>query len=494
MSTGPFIVAIDQGTTSSRAIVFDGNGVQVSIAQQPIDVTYPQPGWVNQDARQLWSVTRDVFLQAVSEAGLVPSDLAGIGITNQRETTILWDRTTGEPLAPAIVWQSRQSAAIVDDLAERGFAATFRAKTGLVLDPYFSASKIRWVFDAHPEIEAAAVRGEVCFGTVDSWLIWNLTGGEHLTDRTNAARTLLFDIHTLEWADDLLDALNIPRSILPEVVPSSGVMARTTPEFGSVPISGCAGDQHAALFGQACYQQGQAKNTYGTGSFLLSNTGSAAVDSANGLLTTIGWSLPDATTYVLEGAVLVSGSAIQWLRDGLGIISASSEIEPLARSVSDSGGVIFVPALAGLGAPDWDDRARGTIIGITRGTTKAHIARATVEAIAFQVGDVLTAMELDAGKPTAELRVDGGATRNELLLQFQADISGVPVRRARFQETTALGAAWLAGLGVGVWSSLDDLEAMWACDAEFAPTMSEDERISRRATWRRAVDRSRDWA
>lgn len=494
MSKGPFVVAIDQGTTSSRAIVFDRDGQQVSIVQQPIDVTYPQPGWVNQDARQLWSVTRDVFLQAVSEANLSVRELAGIGITNQRETTILWDRKTGEPLAPAIVWQSRQSAAIVDGLAAQGLEDMFQSKTGLVLDPYFSASKIRWLFDQDPGLESAAARGDVCFGTVDSWLIWNLTGGEHLTDQTNAARTLLFDIHTLEWSDDLLEALQIPRSILPTVVPSSGIMATTSPEFGSAPMSGCAGDQHAALFGQACFQPGQAKNTYGTGSFLLLNTGAAAVNSANGLLTTIGWNLSNETTYVLEGAVLVSGSAIQWLRDGLGIISASSEIEPLARSVPDSGGVVFVPALTGLGAPDWDEGARGTIVGITRGTTKAHLARATIEAIAFQVADVLTAMELDAGNPTAELRVDGGATRNQLLLQFQADISGVPVRRAQFQETTALGAAWLAGLGVGLWKTEGDLQVMWSCDAEFEPNMSEDERSSRRAVWRRAVDRSRDWA
>lgn len=332
------------------------------------------------------------------------------------------------------------------------------------------------------------------FGTVDSWLIWNLTGGRHLTDVTNASRTLLFDIHSGGWSQELLDVFDIPAAMLPDVVPSSGELGVATAEFGGIPITGVAGDQHAALFGQACFQPGQAKNTYGTGSFLLSNTGRSAVTSHHGLLTTPAWSREGETTYALEGAVLVSGSAIQWLRDGLGIIQSSSEVEALARSTPDAGGVVFVPALAGLGAPDWDNRARGTLIGLTRGTTRAHIARATVEAIAFQVGDVLGAMEQDAGQPTLELRVDGGAARNDLLLQFQADISGVVVRRSAVQETTALGAAWLAGLGAGIWISERDLEALWASDATFEPQMSADERANRRATWRRAVERSRDWA
>jgi glycerol kinase len=459
--TGPqFILAIDQGTTSSRALLFDQDGAVVAMAQASVKF----------------------------------GQIAAIGITNQRETTILWERKTGEPLAPAVVWQSRQSADVIRAMERRGVGEKYRSITGLVLDPYFSASKIRWLFDQEPDLEARARRGEVCFGTVDSWLIWHLTGGQHLTDVTNASRTMLFDIRSCTWSDELLTVLDIPASILPEVVSNAGLIARASAEWGGVPITGCAGDQHAALFGQACFDSGQAKNTYGTGSFALMNTGSDVVASNNGLLTTPAWVLGDQATYALEGSVLVSGSAVQWLREGLGIIGSAAEIEPLARSVPDSGGVVFVPAMTGLGAPDWDDAARGTILGIARGTTRAHIARATLEAIAFQVTDVLRAMGGDAGSPVTELKVDGGAARNDLLLQLQAEFLGVPVVRSAVQETTALGAAYLAGLGVGYWSDTDVINRMWKSDGRFEPALSADERESRIATWRHAVDRSRGWA
>lgn len=489
-----FILAIDQGTTSSRAILFDAAGGMAGIAQRSVAVSYPQPGWVNQDATNLWAVTEAVCHEAIANAGARWSQIAAIGITNQRETTILWDRQTGEPLAPAIVWQSRQSADVIRSMERRGVAEKYRAITGLVLDPYFSASKIRWLFDQNPGLEARARRGEVCFGTVDSWLIWNLTGGEHLTDMTNAARTLLFDIRARAWSDELLADLDIPREMLPAVVPNSGVMARARAEFSNVPIAGCAGDQHAALFGQACFEVGQAKNTYGTGSFTLLNTGPDVVASNNGLLSTLAWVLGGQATYALEGSVLVSGSAVQWLRDELGIISSAAEIEALARSVPDAGGVVFVPALTGLGAPDWDDAARGLIIGITRGTNRAHIARATLEAIAFQIADVLRAMASDARIPISELKVDGGASQNDLLLQMQADLLGVPVVRSAVQETTALGAAYLAGLGIGMWRDTSEIARLWTVDRRFEPEISADERNSRLVEWRRAVDRSLGWA
>jgi len=379
-------------------------------------------------------------------------------------------------------------------MERRGVADRYRSITGLVLDPYFSASKIRWLLDHDQDLERRAKRGEVCFGSVESWLIWRLTDGQHLTDVTNASRTMLFDIRECRWSEKLLADLDIPASILPTVVPNSGAIATTSPAFGSVPITGCAGDQHAALFGQACFDEGQAKNTYGTGSFALMNTGPHVVASNNGLLTTPAWSFNDKTTYALEGSVLVSGSAVQWLRDELGIIETASDVESLARSVPSAGGVVFVPALTGLGAPDWDDAARGTIIGITRGTTRAHIARATLEAIAFQVADVLRAMVSDAGSPVTELKVDGGAAGNDLLLQLQADLLGVPVVRSAIQETTALGAAYLAGLGMGYWTDETELSRMWQSNGRFEPAISEDERRSRVAIWRRAVERSRGWA
>ena len=494
MTAEQFILAIDQGTTSSRALLFDRSGAVVSLAQRAIDVTYPHPGWVNQDANQIWSVTEAVCREALAQADADWPRVAAIGITNQRETTILWDRRTGEPLAPAIVWQSRQSADVIRAMERRGVADRYRLITGLVLDPYFSASKIRWLLDHDQDLERRAKRGEVCFGTVDSWLIWRLTDGQHLTDVTNASRTMLFDIRECRWSEKMLADLEIPASILPTVVPNSGAIATTSPAFGSVPIMGCAGDQHAALFGQACFDEGQAKNTYGTGSFALMNTGQHVVASNNGLLTTPAWSFNDKTTYALEGSVLVSGSAVQWLRDELGIIETASDVESLARSVPSAGGVVFVPALTGLGAPDWDDAARGTIIGITRGTTRAHIARATLEAIAFQVADVLRAMVSDAGSPVTELKVDGGAAGNDLLLQLQADLLGVPVVRSAIQETTALGAAYLAGLGMGYWTDETELSRMWQSNGRFEPAISEDERRSRVAIWRRAVERSRGWA
>jgi len=494
MTAEQFILAIDQGTTSSRAVLFDRSGAVVSLAQRAIDMTYPHPGWVNQDANQIWSVTEAVCREALAQADADWPRVAAIGITNQRETTILWDRRTGEPLAPAIVWQSRQSADVIRAMERRGVADTYRSITGLVLDPYFSASKIRWLLDHDQDLERRAKRGEVCFGTVDSWLIWRLTGGQHLTDVTNASRTMLFDIRECRWSEKMLADLEIPASILPTVVPNSGAIATTSPAFGSVPITGCAGDQHAALFGQACFDEGQAKNTYGTGSFALMNTGPHVVASNNGLLTTPAWSFNDKTTYALEGSVLVSGSAVQWLRDELGIIETASDVESLARTVPSAGGVVFVPALTGLGAPDWDDAARGTIIGITRGTTRAHIARATLEAIAFQVADVLRAMVSDAGSPVTELKVDGGAAGNDLLLQLQADLLGVPVVRSAIQETTALGAAYLAGLGMGYWTDETELSRMWQSNGRFEPAISEDERRSRVDIWRRAVERSRGWA
>jgi glycerol kinase len=494
MTAEQFILAIDQGTTSSRALLFDRSGAVVSLAQRAIDVTYPHPGWVNQDANQIWSVTEAVCREALAQADAGWSQVAAIGITNQRETTILWDRETGEPLAPAIVWQSRQSADVIRAMERRGVADAYRSITGLVLDPYFSASKIRWLLDQNRDLEQRAKRGDLCFGTVDSWLIWRLTGGHHLTDVTNASRTMLFDIRECRWSEELLADLDIPASILPTVVPNAGAIATTSAAYGSVPITGCAGDQHAALFGQTCFAEGQAKNTYGTGSFALMNTGPHVVASNNGLLTTPAWSYNDQTTYALEGSVLVSGSAVQWLRDELGIIETAADVEALARSVPSAGGVVFVPALTGLGAPDWDDAARGTIIGITRGSTRAHIAHATLEAIAFQVADVLRAMASDAGSPVTELKVDGGAAGNDLLLQLQADLLGVPVVRSGIQETTALGAAYLAGLGIGYWTDETELSRMSQSNGRFEPAISEDERASRVDTWRRAVERSRGWA
>jgi len=492
-----YVLALDQGTTSSRAIVFGRDGHVVSMAQQEFEQILPAPGFVEHDPEVLWSSQLAVAQQALASASLSASDVAAIGVTNQRETTILWDRKTGKPVANAIVWQSRASAGICDVLKAEGLEPTFREKTGLVLDAYFSGTKIKYLFDANDGLRAAAERGEILFGTVDSWLIWRLSGGKrHVTDYSNASRTLLYNIHTLDWDDELLHILGIPRAMLPEVRPSSEVYALADPaHFGHpIPISGDAGDQQAATFGQACFSPGSAKNTYGTGCFLLMNTGEMPVPSHNNLLTTIGWSLNGRVTYCLEGSVFIAGAVVQWLRDGLGIIKTSAEVEQLATSVPDSGGVYFVPAFVGLGAPHWDAYARGSIFGLTRGTTAAHIARAAVESMAYQTCDVLQAMQKDSGIRLKELKVDGGASVNRALMQFQADMLGVTVRRPVVAETTALGAAYLAGLAVGYWRDLDDIASNWALDGHYEPAMTVTERDAITRRWQEAVRRSKDWA
>ena len=490
----PLVLALDQGTTSSRAILFGQDGTVRGMAQRPLAVTYPQPGWVNQDARDIRDDTLAVVREAMAAAGVGAADIAAIGIANQRETTILWDRRTGEPVAPAIVWQSRQSAPVVAALEGRGMAGEVQARTGLVPDSYFSATKVAWLLDADPELRRRAEAGEIAFGTVDSWLLWSLTGGaHHLTDVTNASRTMVFDIHDLAWSDALLADLAIPAAILPGVVPSCGVVAETDPDlFGApIPIAGIAGDQQAALFGQACFGPGEAKATYGTGSFVLMQTGTTASPSTHRLLTTVAWGLPGRTDYALEGAIFATGAAVQWLRDGLGIIREAAEVEALAASVPDSGGVAFVPALTGLGAPVWDAGARGTITGITRGTTAAHLARATLEAIALLTRDVIVAMAADSGIALAELRVDGGAAANDLLMQLQADVLGVPVVRPATTETTALGAAYLAGLATGVWRDQAEVRSRWREDRRFEPAMTASDRDALVETWRDAVGRAR---
>ncbi len=492
-----YVLAIDQGTSSTRAIIFDRNGGVQAIAQREVPLQYPQPGWVNQRAEDLWETTLTTAREAIASASLRPEQIAAIGITNQRETTVLWSRETGEPVSPAIVWQSRQSAGLVDAIVQRGMAPTYQRLTGLVPDAYFSATKIAWLLNHDPELRRRAEAGELAFGTVESWLVWKLSGGTvHVTDITNASRTMLFDIRARTWSDDLLRDLAIPRSLLPEVVPNSAPIGETKPEWlgAPIPVTGMAGDQQSALFGQACFELGEAKNTYGTGSFLLMNTGTEAVESRNRLLTTIAWSIDGEVTYALEGAIFVTGAAVQWLRDGLGIIKQASEVEALALSVPDSGGVVFVPALTGLGAPHWDQLARGTIVGITRGTTAGHIARATLEAIAYQTRDVLDAMTADSGVRVAELRADGGAATNDLLMQIQADVLGVPVVRPAITETTALGAAYLAGLAAGVWRDREELRAQWRVDRRFEPRISASEREAGYERWRAAVERARGWA
>jgi glycerol kinase len=493
-----YILAIDQGTTSSRAILFDHAGQPHAIAQREFRQIFSQPGWVEHDANEIWSSQLAVIHQVLRESGVTASDIAAIGITNQRETTVLWDRKTGEPVANAIVWQDRRNAALCEQLRDDGKAGIFQHKTGLVLDAYFSGTKLKWLLDNVPGVRARAERGELAFGTVDSWLIFKMSG-RHVTDTSNASRTLLFDIRAQRWDEQLLSLLDIPAALLPTVVPSSGTVATTDAAlFGAaLPISGIAGDQQAATFGQACTRPGTAKNTYGTGCFMLMNTGQEVISSHNNLVTTIGWTfgdtLPGKTDYMLEGSVFMAGATVQWLRDGLGIIKDSSEVEALANSVPDTGGVIFVPAFSGLGAPYWDAHARGTLIGMTRGTTKAHIARAALGSIAYQTVDVLEAMQRDALIELTELRVDGGAARNDLLMQYQADILGVPVLRPVVTETTALGAAYLAGLAVGFWSSQEEIAAQWKMERRFEPSMAAAERGERLALWRRAVERSRAW-
>jgi len=497
MPANKYILALDQGTTSSRAMVVDRAGRIVASAQQEFSQILPAPGIVEHDPEAIWGSQVAVAREAVAAAGLRADDIAGIGLTNQRETTILWDRRAGRPVANAVVWQSRVSAAICDRLKAEGLEPLIRAKTGLLIDAYFSASKIQFLLDSHEGLRDRARRGEILFGTVDTWLIWRLTGGErHVTDPSNASRTLLFNIHTLDWDDELLAIFDVPRAMLPEVCPSCGISGETSPEhFGeSIPIAGVAGDQQAAVFGQACFQPGSVKNTYGTGCFMLMNTGDRPADSQNSLLSTIGWSFADKVTYCLEGSVFIAGAVVQWLRDGLGIIKNSADVAQLAASVADSGGVYFVPAFVGLGAPHWDSYARGAILGITRGTTAAHIARAAVESVAYQTCDVLRAMQNDSGIELAELKVDGGASVNDLLMQFQADILGVRVKRPTISETTALGAAYLAGLAVGYWHDLGEIAALWHLDREFHPRMAAGERETLYRRWDEAVCRSLNWA
>lgn len=493
-----YVLALDQGTTSSRAILFDRAGSIRAVAQKEFEQIFPKPGWVEHDPEEIWSSQVGVATEALTRAGLRPRDVAAIGITNQRETAVVWDRRTGDPVFNAIVWQDRRTAPFCTQLKEQGHEETFRAKTGLVVDSYFSGTKVRWILDNVEGAREKAEAGHLAFGTVDSWLIWNLTDGKlHMTDVTNASRTLMYNIHTGDWDDELLDILGVPRSMLPEVRSSSEVYANTSGEIFSsqTPIAGIAGDQQAATFGQRCIEPGMAKNTYGTGSFMLLNTGTEAVESRNQLLTTVAWRLGDRPTeYALEGSVFVTGSAVQWLRDGLKIIRSAPEVEELAGSVADTDGVYLVPAYTGLGAPHWDPYARGTIVGITRGTTAAHIARATLEGIAFQVADVLTAMRKDAGIELQELRVDGGAAANDLLMQIQADLLQAPIVRPAVTETTALGAATLAGLAVGYWEGQEELDAQWQLDKRFEPQISADEAQARHAQWLRALERSRGWA
>jgi glycerol kinase len=490
-----YIIALDQGTTSSRAIVFDHQGKMLSIAQKEFRQHFPKPGWVEHDPDEIWSSQIGVASEAIARIGIRPSQVAAIGITNQRETTVVWDRTNSKPIYPAIVWQDRRTAQDCDELKAAGYEALFQAKTGLLVDAYFSGTKLKWLLNHVPGAREKADRGELAFGTIDSWLVWKLTGGKlHVTDVTNASRTLLFNIYTQSWDDELLTLFDIPRSLLPEVRSSSEVYGYTGMEFGAeIAIAGIAGDQQAATYGQAALQPGMAKNTYGTGGFALLNTGSQAISSRNQLLTTIAWRIQNRTDYALEGSVFIAGAVVQWLRDELGIIKTSSEVESLARSVADNGGVYLVPAFVGLGAPYWDSYARGTILGLTRGTNKAHIARAALESIAYQTADVLAAMQEDAGIEISELRVDGGASKNDLMMQFQADILGVPVVRPKISETTALGAAYFAGLAVGYWKSEEELVQHWQVEKRFEPAMSQEPRSALLAQWRRAIERAKAW-
>ncbi|HEV8258540.1 MAG TPA: glycerol kinase GlpK [Casimicrobiaceae bacterium] len=506
-----FVLALDQGTTSSRAILFDRAGSVHAVAQREFAQLFPQPGWVEHDPMEIWASQSGVMAEVLAKAKIAPADVAAIGITNQRETTVLWERATGLPVANAIVWQDRRTAPVCDALRAAGHETTFARKTGLVLDAYFSGTKLKWLLDHVAQARSRAERGELAFGTVDSWLIWNLSGGAtHVTDPSNASRTLLFDIHRGEWDDELLALLDVPRAVLPTVVASSGVCAHTILLGARVPIAGIAGDQQAALFGQACLEPGLAKNTYGTGCFLLLNTGRTAVTSNNHLLSTVAWEFPSlprapspqpsppkgrgSIVYALEGSVFIAGAVVQWLRDGLKIIRSAAEVEVLAASVPDNGGVYLVPAFAGLGAPHWDAYARGAILGLTRGATGAHLSRAALEAIAFQSAEVLRAMEADAGLKLTELRVDGGATTNNLLMQFQADLLGVPVVRPKVLETTALGAAYLAGLALGYWRDTGDVVANWQIDRRFEPAMSRDRAAALTAGWDKAVTRAKGWA
>jgi glycerol kinase len=492
----PFILALDQGTTSSRAIVFDHDGSIHAIAQQEFKQIFPQAGWVEHDPREIWASQLATAREVLAKAGLKASDIAAIGITNQRETTVVWDRKTGEPIHNAIVWQDRRTSGFCDTLKADGHAINIQQRSGLVIDAYFSGSKLRWLLDHVPGVRQRAEKGELAFGTIDSWLVWNLTAGQcHLTDVTNASRTMLYNLRTGMWDEELLKILHIPREVLPEVRSSSEIYGETAPGVFDAPIriAGIAGDQQAALFGQNCFERGKAKNTYGTGCFMLMNIGREPMVSQNQLITTVAWQEGGHTDFALEGSVFIGGAVVQWLRDGLGIIKSSADIEQLAASVTDCGGVYLVPAFAGLGAPHWDQYARGTITGLTRGTTTAHLARAALEGIAFQVADVLHVMNADSGVPINELRVDGGASANNLLMQIQADILQVPVVRPKVIETTALGAAYLAGLATGFWKNRKDVSRAWQTDRVFTPELSADTAAHRRARWHEALHRARDW-
>ena len=493
-----FVMALDQGTTSSRALLIDATGAVVAVAQQTFAQHYPQPGWVEHDPMDLWNTQLAVAREVLSTAGVGAEEVAAIGITNQRETTLVWERDTGRPIGNAIVWQCRRTASLCDALKARGFESHVRERTGLVVDAYFSATKIEWLLDHVPGARERARRGELCFGTVDSWLIWNLTrGAVHATDASNASRTMLFDIHARRWDTTLLDALDVPAAMLPEVRPSSGVFGYTHAEvFGGarIPIAGCAGDQQAALFGQACFEPGAVKSTYGTGCFMLMNTGARPVPSEHGLLTTIAWQIGDRVDYALEGSVFVAGAAMQWLRDELRLIDDVAESDAIARSVPDTGGVYLVPAFVGLGTPHWDMYARGTIVGLTRGSNRAHLVRATLESIALQARDVLTAMQQDAGIELTALKVDGGAVANDFLMQFQADVLDVTVERPRLSESTSMGAAFLAGLAVGVWKDADEIAALRRVEKRFEPAMDAEARATIVSGWAKALERALGWA
>jgi glycerol kinase len=495
---GDYVLSIDQGTTGTTVIIFDRDGAIAGRAYSEFTQHYPRPGWVEHDANEIWDVSMEVVGTALGNAKISAAQLAAIGITNQRETTVMWDRSSGDPVHNAIVWQDRRTAEFCDELRERGLEDTFRDKTGLVIDAYFSGTKVKWLLDNVDGLRERARNGEIAFGTVDSWLVYKLTGGQvHITDYSNASRTLMYNIYDLRWDEEILEILEVPREVLPEVKPSSHVYGNTDP--GSffqveIPVAGIAGDQQAALFGQACYEEGLAKNTYGTGSFVLMNTGTEGVPSKEGLLTTIAWGIGDEPVeYALEGAIFITGAAVQWLRDGLGIIKDAAETEELAKSIEANDGVYFVPALVGLGAPHWDSYARGTIVGITRGNTRAHLARAALESMAYQTRDVVVAMERDSGIQLKELRADGGAVANTFLMQFQADILGVPVEVPEITETTALGSAYMAGLATGFWESREEIDAKWKLARRYDPQMTEEEREQLHRRWLNAVERAKGW-
>ena len=492
-----YMMALDSGTTSNRCILFDRAGRIVSVAQREFTQYFPQPGWVEHDANEIWATLLGVAVEAMQMAGAAAADIAAIGITNQRETTIVWDKATGEPVHHAIVWQCRRTSEYCDELRARGLTARFREKTGLVLDAYFSATKLHWLLENVPGVRERAAKGELLFGTVETWLIWKLTGGRaHVTDYSNASRTMLFNINTLDWDEEILAELNIPHSMLPKPLSSSGLFGTTDPSLlgGEIPITGAAGDQQAALFGQTCFQPGEAKNTYGTGCFLLMNTGEKPVFSQNGLVTTIAWGLGEKVTYALEGSIFVAGAAIQWLRDEMKLIANAAESEAVAQEVTDTNGCYVVPAFTGLGAPYWDQYARGAIVGLTRGCNRAHIVRATLDSLTYQTYDVLNAMRADSGIALASLKVDGGASANNYLMQTQADVIGAPVLRPTCVESTAMGAAYLAGLAVGFWRDQAEIRKIWAVDRTFEPQLDARSRDARLHGWHRAVQRAFDWA